>query len=213
MTAQDPHGGNMSEPTATPGPWPVPAFRLPDWTGEIAGPPGGAFPTEKQRMALAVALARRNAVEGGGPFGAAVFTIGEGHLVAPGMNLVLPAGSSVAHAEVVALTVAQQAVGAFDLDDGTGGRYELVTSAAPCIQCFGAVIWSGVTRLVCGARREDVEAIGFDEGPVPADWVEQLEARGIAVSRDVLRDEAAAVLREYAASGAPIYNARRDGRD
>ena len=199
----------MSDRTATPGPWPEPTFRLPAWIGEVAGPPGGAFPDETGRMALVVALSRRNAAEGGGPFGAAVFTEDEGRLVAPGVNLVLPAGSSVAHAEVVALTVAQQAVGAFDLDDGSGGRYELVTSAAPCIQCFGAVIWSGVTRLVCGACRDDVEAIGFDEGPVPADWVEQLEKRGIAVHRDVLRDEAAAVLRDYAASGALIYNARR----
>ncbi len=203
----------MSESTPTTGPWPDAVFRLPAWVAEVAGPVGGVFPTVTDRMALAVALARRNAAEGGGPFGAAVFTADEGRLVAPGMNLVLPAGTSIAHAEVVALTVAQQAVGAHDMDDGAGTRFELVTSAAPCIQCFGAVIWSGVTRLVCGARKEDVEAIGFDEGPVPADWVEQLESRGIAVQRDVLRDEAAAVLRDYAASGAPIYNARRGGSD
>jgi tRNA(Arg) A34 adenosine deaminase TadA len=73
--------------------------------------------------------------------------------------------------------------------------------------CFGAVPWSGVRRLVCGARDEDARAIGFDEGPKLADWVTALNDRGITVLRDVLRDDAVAVLRDYIASGGIIYNA------
>jgi len=72
--------------------------------------------------------------------------------------------------------------------------------------CFGAVPWSGVTRLVCGARDEDARSIGFDEGPKLANWVEALEQRGITVVRDVLREQAANVLREYADTGGTIYN-------
>jgi hypothetical protein len=52
-------------------------------------------------------------------------------------------------------------------------------------------------------------ALGFDEGEKPLQWVPALERRGIAVVRDVLREEAASVLREYAESGGEIYNARR----
>jgi tRNA(Arg) A34 adenosine deaminase TadA len=77
------------------------------------------------------------------------------------------------------------------------------------VQCFGATTWSGVRRLVCGARDEDARAIGFDEGPKLPDWVGALEERGISVVRDTCRDEAAAVLRDYAESGGLIYNARR----
>ena len=73
---------------------------------------------------------------------------------------------------------------------------------------LGATLWSGVTRLVCGARAEDAEAIGFDEGPKLPDWAAQLEARGIEVIRDVERGYAAAVLQEYAAGGGPVYNGR-----
>jgi len=69
------------------------------------------------------------------------------------------------------------------------------------------VPWSGVQRLVCGARDEDARAIGFDEGPKMADWVKALNDRGIIVVRDVLRGEARAVLQEYAAAGGAIYNA------
>jgi len=71
--------------------------------------------------------------------------------------------------------------------------------------CFGAVPWSGVSSLVCGARDEDARSIGFDEGPKLTNWVEELESRGIRVVRDVLRDEAAAVLREYGQGGGMIY--------
>ena len=38
-----------------------------------------------------------------------------------------------------------------------------------------------------------------------------LEERGITVERDVLRDEAAAVLREHAEAGDEIYNGRHQG--
>ena len=38
-----------------------------------------------------------------------------------------------------------------------------------------------------------------------------LEERGITVERDVLRDEAASVLREYAERSGEIYNARQGG--
>jgi hypothetical protein len=47
------------------------------------------------------------------------------------------------------------------------------------------------------------------EGEKPLQWVPALERRGIAVVRDVLREEATSVLREYAESGGEIYNARR----
>ena len=75
--------------------------------------------------------------------------------------------------------------------------------------CFGATPWSGVRRLVCGAREEDARRIGFDKGPKMPDWVASLEQRGISVARDVCRDEAAAVLRYYAEKGGTIYNARQ----
>ena len=41
---------------------------------------------------------------------------------------------------------------------------EMVASTQPCAMCLGATPWSGIRRLVCGARDEDAEEIGFDEG-------------------------------------------------
>lgn len=158
-------------------------------------------------MALVIALARDNVNrKTGGPFAAAVFERESGRLVAAGVNLVTTAGLSIAHAEIVALMGAQRAIGDYHL--GRPGRpaLELVTSTAPCAMCLGAIPWSGVHALVCGARDEDARAIGFDEGHKPADWRANLASRGILLTEDVGREAAAAVLREYRDAGGEIYN-------
>jgi tRNA(Arg) A34 adenosine deaminase TadA len=95
----------------------------------------------------------------------------------------------------------------YDIGDAGRLRYDLVASTEPCAMCFGAVPWSGVSRLICGARDKDARNVGFDEGPKLSNWVAELRSRGIVVLRDVLREEAVAVLHEYVAAGGPIYNA------
>ena len=80
---------------------------------------------------------------------------------------------------MVAIMVAQQLVGDFDLCGEGQPPYELVASTEPCAMCLGAIPWSGVRYLVCGARSEDAQRIGFDEGPKPVEWVRSLEKRGM----------------------------------
>ncbi|KAL7532975.1 hypothetical protein ACHAXR_004975 [Thalassiosira sp. AJA248-18] len=84
-------------------------------------------------------------------------------------------------------------------------QFELFTSCEPCAMCLGATLWSGVSRMVCGATKADAQAIGFDEGPVFEQSYEHLERCGVVVTRNVLREEAAKVLRRYGNSGL-IYN-------
>ncbi len=180
---------------------------LPEWFGSEATTPG-PIPAIEARMEFVIGLARANIRHRtGGPFGAAVFDAA-GNLVAAGVNLVETANCSILHAEMVAIALAQKSLGRYDLSDGNRLAYELVSSAEPCAMCFGAVPWSGVSRLVCGARDADARAIGFDEGPKTALWQEALAERGIAVVRDVLRKEATAVLNDYRDEGGIIYNGR-----
>lgn len=191
----------------------VPALRLPPWVRGFLVRQPRRFPGAAARMRLAIALAAENGARGtGGPFGAAVFERASGRLVAVGVNRVEPSGQSHAHAELVALALAQRARGTWDLGAPGLPRHELVSSSEPCAMCFGAIPWSGVAGLVCGARAADAEAIGFDEGPKPARWAAALERRGIAVVRDVLRDEARAALAGYAAAGGAVYGPARGRR-
>lgn len=163
------------------------------------------YPTDEARVALAIQLSRRNVeMDTGGPFGACVFTR-EGKLVSVGVNRVVPHNCSVAHAEMMAYMTAQQRLQRFRLNEG-GEQYVLATSSQPCCQCYGATVWAGIDELLIGARAEDVmELTKFDEGPLPADWIGELEKRGVKVKRDILRESAREALAFYRDKGGLFY--------
>jgi tRNA(Arg) A34 adenosine deaminase TadA len=177
---------------------------IPAWLDEVVAAHGGTLDDDESKMRLAIRLSRENVERGGGPFGAVVFA--GSSVVTGGVYRVLACGLSIAHAEIVAMLRAQTLL----LQPGAAATRELtlVTSTEPCCQCFGAVVWSGVTRLVCGALTSDAEAVGFDEGPKPENWPATLEKRGISVRLSVCRDEAREVLAEYGRRGGPIYGLR-----
>jgi tRNA(Arg) A34 adenosine deaminase TadA len=179
---------------------------VPSWLDDVVAGFPGPLETDEDRMALAIALSRSNVERGGGPFGALVF-LGP-RLVGAGVNRVLGTGFSIAHAEIIAIMLAQQTL-ALAGASARPGPYSLIASTEPCCQCFGALVWSGIDRLVCGATTADAEAIGFDEGPKPDDWVSVLRSRDIAVTRGVRSEEARAVLAEYLRRGGTIYGTNR----
>jgi tRNA(Arg) A34 adenosine deaminase TadA len=185
---------------------------LPEWVAdEVAG---ADLSTDEAKMALVNRLARRNFQEKtGGPFAALV--VEDGKLISAGVNLVLASGLSSSHAEVVALALAQTAVGSWDLG-ANGAKRELIVNWRPCVQCYGATMWSGVTRLVVAGDGPELEHLTkFDEGPMVDDWAAQFEARGISVTQDVLREEALDVYRAYGtfveSGDVTVYNARDSG--
>jgi tRNA(Arg) A34 adenosine deaminase TadA len=189
-------------------------FAAPNWLEELLEQEQETLRrSPDERMALAVRLARENVAHDlGGPFGAAVFDA-QGQLLGAGVNLVMAERCSLLHAEVVALMLAQRRAGRYDLSAGGQEHCSLFSSVEPCMMCQGAVLWSGVSELVCGARDEDARQAGFDEGVKPERWWRQFEQRGIAVVRDVLRERAAEVLREYVERGGVIYNAGRGQKE
>ena len=75
--------------------------------------------------------------------------------------------------------------------------------------CLGATIWSGIDHIICAARDEDARAIGFDEGPKPADVNKALRERNIRITRDINRNKAISLMQKYCDSGKPIYNSER----
>lgn len=185
------------------------ALRLPDWV-EGAVDRTRTYASDADKVGVAIALAGRNVAEAtGGPFGAALFGPDD-RLVAVGVNVVLPQATSLAHAENMTYMLAQQALGRarinVDEDGRPCGPYTLATSAQPCCQCYGATVWAGIDRLLIGANTDDVhELTEFDEGPLPAEWIGELARRGVAVTRDIARDQARAVLAAYGQSGGKRY--------
>jgi len=181
--------------------WTNITLTIPEWLDTWAAGIPETFPEMNQRMALVIDLARTNVKYGGGPFGAAVFNQRTGELIAPGVNWVIPGKSSLLHAEVMALVLAEQALGSYEL--ASHGTFELVTSVEPCCQCLGVLLWAGVASVVCGAHSEDAEAVGFNEGPRSPNWEQELVQRGVSVTREVMRPQAVKVLQSYTGE---IYN-------
>ena len=174
---------------------------LPAWVHDAVDT-SRSYASDADKIGLAIELSAHNIdARTGGPFGAVVFGPDD-RIIAVGVNRVVPHACSVAHAEMMAYMLAQGRTQRLrlnrDEDDNMVGSITLATSAQPCCQCYGATVWAGIDRLLIGARAEDVMALTeFDEGPLPADWIGELNTRGIEVVRDIERDAACAVLRTY----------------
>jgi tRNA(Arg) A34 adenosine deaminase TadA len=177
---------------------------LPPWIGQIVDPTV-IYPDDAAKMTLAIELSRLNTEhQTGGPFGAALFNQ-EHRLISVGVNRVVDQKCSVAHAEMMAFMLAQQRTQRFRLnEDGT--RFTLATSSQPCCQCFGASIWAGIDEMLIGASADDVhELTAFDEGPLPANWIDELSRRGIIVRSNIQREAARQVLAQYNAQQGSQY--------
>ena len=185
---------------------PVVHVEYPDWVDSVVDWQR-AYPTDEDRMRLAIAVARTNVErETGGPFGAAIFEALSSRLVAVGMNSVVRLNNCALHGEMMAFMMAQARVASFTLKAPQLPVHELFTSCEPCAMCLGGTLWSGVQRVVYGATREDALRLNFEEGPVFPESYRYLEERGIRIVRNVLRDEARAVLEMYRTKGGKIYN-------
>lgn len=178
------------------------AVTLPSWVHSSVSY-GRECRSDEERMRLTIRLARENVAHGtGGPFGAAVFERESGRLVAVGVNGVVRLNNATAHAEMLALQLAQRRIVSYSLGGDGQGAHELFTSCAPCLMCLGAVLWSGVSRVVCGAERGDAEGIALDDGAAVDGSHAHLRARGVEIVTGLLRDEARAVLEECRAKAA-----------
>ena len=186
---------------------------LPDWVADEFASLPEYLPDLEARMTAVLHFARRNTEhQSGGPFAAGVFERDSGRVVSVGVNRVVPRSCSSAHAEVMALSLAQQRLGVYDLGGPGMAAHQLVVNWSPCAMCFGAVLWSGIRSLViAGADPEMMTITGFDEGPMPADWRGELKNRGIELIEGVMREEALTDFRMFAATNPEVYNGRQGG--
>ena len=109
--------------------------------------------TDDEAMQVALDEARAAEAAGEVPIGAVV--VRDGAIIARGQNRVLRDNDPTAHAEVVALRAAGEAIGNYRLSGCT-----LVATLEPCAMCAGALIHARVERLVYGAADLKAGAAG-----------------------------------------------------
>ncbi|KHE93486.1 MAG: nucleoside deaminase [Candidatus Scalindua rubra] len=184
----------------------------PDWVARELSHYPELLLIHEDRMRMIIHFSRLNFEYGtGGPFAAGVFEQNTGKIISVGVNIVVPSNCSSAHAEMIALSIAQKKLETFDLGGPGMASHGLVVNWRPCVMCYGAVLWSGVRSLViAGSGKELEEITGFDEGPLHQDWKEELKRRGINVTDNVLGEEACKVFRAFTESNGFVYNPCRE---
>lgn len=100
--------------------------------------------TEEYFMKMALKEAEKAFEEGEVPVGAIV-VIGD-KIISRGYNMVEKLSDPTAHAEIIALTSAFNALGSKYLPDAT-----IYVTVEPCLMCAGALHWSKINKIVWGA--------------------------------------------------------------
>ena len=95
-------------------------------------------------MQEALKEARAAAAEGEVPIGAVV--VCKGRIIGKGHNLTETLHDPTAHAEMIAITAATEALGGKDLNEAT-----LYVTVEPCPMCAAALNWAQIGRIVFGA--------------------------------------------------------------
>jgi tRNA(Arg) A34 adenosine deaminase TadA len=128
-------------------------------------------------MQQAIALATENGRSGrGGPFGAVI--VRDGRVVATGVNQVTTANDPTAHAEVVAIRRACEALECFQLEG-----CDVYTSCEPCPMCLAALYWARCRAIYYGNSAADAAKIGFDDSILYEEVKKPLDQRAIPIRR------------------------------
>src|ERR1017187_7355666 len=143
---------------------------------------------DHMRRAIALSLDMMRSSKGG-PFGAVVARGGQ--IIAEGFNQVTSNNDPTAHAEVVAIRLACQALGTFDL---TG--CEIYTSCEPCPMCLSAIYWARLSRVYFANADADASRIGFDDSLIYREIAQPHSQRKIPMIQ-IMRQEALAAFRAW----------------
>ena len=155
----------------------------------LSAAPAGALSDdlpETRFMRIALQQAEQARAEGEVPVGAVV--VRDGEVVAVGYNQPIGRHDPTAHAEIVALRAAAQAVGNYRLTDAA-----LYVTVEPCLMCVGALVHARVREVVYGAAEPKTGAL--------ASAIRGQELPGLnhrfTVTGGVLEDDCRAIIQEF----------------
>jgi tRNA(adenine34) deaminase len=143
----------------------------------------------EHHMRRAIEVARGNP---DAPFGCVIVDGQTGETLAEGLNDAEK--SPVLHGETAAV------MNLFDEHpDVDPSGLVLYTTAEPCPMCSGAILWSGIPRIVLGARLETLRGLGLPHIDLPCEEVSRRTSfGGFEVTRGVLEGECDALYEEMA---------------
>lgn len=125
----------------------------------------------------------------GGPFGAVI--VKDGQIISEGSNQVTSQNDPTAHAEIIAIRSACDAIGNFHLTDT-----EIYCSCEPCPMCLAAIYWARIEKIYYANTREDARRIGFDDNSIYEELINNIEHRKIPAEQ-LLAEEGKAAFQSW----------------
>jgi guanine deaminase len=116
----------------------------------------------------------------------------DGRIVGEGTNRVTASNDPTAHAEVVAIRAACEAMGTFQLDG-----CDVYTTCEPCPMCLGAIYWARPARVYFACTAADAATAGFDDAFIYQQLRMPLAERKIPFL-EIMREESLACFRAWA---------------
>lgn len=131
----------------------------------------------------AIELARGNLEAGGRPFGAVVVRNGE--VVARGVNEILSTNDPTAHAELVAIRAASQALGSPEL-----AGCAVYASGHPCPMCMAAMRLAGIGEVYYAYSNDDGAPYGLSTAAIYADLAKPFAEQSMKIRHEPVRPKA-----------------------
>lgn len=140
---------------------------------------------------LAIEEAKKSENAGGTPIGAVL--VKDGEVISTGWSLVGLKKDPTAHGEAECLRNACKKLSTLDLNGCT-----LYSTLESCSMCLGCAGWCGVSRIVFGAYKEDVQPNPYELKDYSAEEhgkrLVTFDGRSIVVKGGVLREECAGLM-------------------
>lgn len=140
---------------------------------------------------LAIDEAKKSFEAGGAPIGAIM--VKDGKVISHGWSLVWPKKDPSAHAETECMRNACQKLQTLDLSGCT-----LYSTLESCSMCLGCAGWTGLSKIVFGAYKEDIPVNPYElkdyHAEKHSELISPVTGGSIEVKGGVLRNECAELM-------------------
>lgn len=159
--------------------------------------------TDKEYMDLAIELSNKAYY----PYGAVI--VKDNQIIGRSDSIVPVAQTEFSHAELRAIEDAMEQLGGHLCAEG-GKGVTIYSSCEPCAMCMGAILYTGIDRLVYGATLEDSSNCVNEILAKSNDIANACSNRRIEIVPEFQREEAVQVLKKWKSSNTQLKTGKKE---
>jgi len=145
---------------------------------------------DQEYMNIAIEISKKATY----PYGAVI--VKDNQIIGRSDSNTMVSKSAFSHAELVAIENAMEYLGGYLCAEG-GKGVTIYSSCEPCAMCMGAILYTGIERLVYSATLEDSKEIVNDILIKAENVANACTNRNIEIIHEFEREKAVKILREW----------------